>query len=63
MAADALPQDIAFHPHSTDSFQKALKQASARLFKVANSLTAYAATHSLASAWTLGYICVIKHVQ
>jgi hypothetical protein len=50
VAADDLPQDIAFHRSLDRQFRKDIEKTSARLLKFANRLIAYAGTHSPASA-------------
>lgn len=50
IAADDLPQDIAFHRSLDRQFRKDIEKTSARLLKFANRLIAYAETHSPASA-------------
>ena len=46
IAADGLPQDIAFHRSLDRQFRKDIEKTSARLLKFANRLIAYAETHS-----------------
>jgi len=46
VAADGLPQDIAFHRSLDRHFRKDIEKTSARLLKFANRLIAYAETHS-----------------
>jgi hypothetical protein len=50
VAADDLPQDIAFHRSLDRQFRKDTERTSARLLKFANRLLAYAGTHSPTSA-------------
>lgn len=50
IAADDLPQDIAFHRSLDRQFRKDIEKTSARLLKFANRLIAYAETHSPTSA-------------
>ena len=50
IAADGLPQDIAFHRSLDRYFRKDIEKTSARLLKFANRLIAYAETHSPTSA-------------
>ena len=45
VAADDLPQDIAFHRSLDRQFRKDIEKTSARLLKFANRLIAYAETH------------------
>lgn len=46
IAADGLPQDIAFHRSLDREFRKDIEKTSARLLKFANRLIAHAETHS-----------------
>ena len=46
IAADSLPQDIAFHRSLDRQFRKDIEKTSARLLKFTNRLIAYAETHS-----------------
>ena len=50
IAADDLPQDVAFHRSLDRQFRKDIEKTSARLLKFANRLIAYAETHSPTSA-------------
>lgn len=50
IAADDLPQDIAFHRSLDRQFRKDIEKTSARLLKFANRLITYAETHSPTSA-------------
>jgi len=50
IAADDLPQDIAFHRSLDRQFRKDIEKTSARLLKFTNCLIAYAETHSPTSA-------------
>jgi exosome complex exonuclease RRP6 len=50
IAADGLPQDIAFHRSLDRQFRKDIEKTSARLLQFANRLIAYSRTHSSTSA-------------